>query len=145
MNERYPKNLKEAVIASVPNAMVMVLAMVALNLWIYDAWALGHFLHVVPIMFVVAFSFDFFIVGPMVVKFVRKYNVPRAMPFLRVAIMAGTLTFVAPLIESGTVITASQYLMAAPRNYIAALMIQVLIALPFGLFVLGVARQKIMK
>lgn len=145
MNERYPQNLKEAVIASVPNAMVMVLAMVALNLWIYDALTWGHFLHVVPIMFVVAFLFDFFIVGPIVVKFVRKYNVPRAMPFLRVAIMAGTLTFVAPLIESGTIITTSQYLMAAPRNYIAALLVQVFVALPFGLCVLGLARQKIMK
>jgi len=145
MNERYPQNLKEAVIASVPNAMVMVLAMVALNLWIYGALTWGHFLQVVPVMFVVAFLFDFFVVGPTVVKFVRKYDIVRAMPFIRVAIMAGVLTFIAPLIESGTVVSLHQYLMAAPRNYIAALVIQVFIALPFGLYVLGITRQKIMK
>lgn len=137
----FPQNLKEAIIASVPNAMVMVLGMVTLNLWVYGALSFSRFAYVVPLMFVVAFSFDFFVVGPMVMNFVRRHNIMRAMPFIRVAIMAGVLTFVAPIIESGTVISAHQYAMAAPRNYIAALLLQVFIALPFGLFVLSRARR----
>lgn len=138
---KFPKNMKEAIIASVPNAAVMVLGMVTLNLWIYGALTLGHFAIVVPLMFVVAFSFDFFVVGPLVMNFVRKHNIMRAMPFIRVAIMAGVLTFVAPILESGTVISGHQYIMAAPRNYVAALMLQIFIALPFGLFVLERARR----
>ena len=138
---KFPQNMKEAIIASVPNAMVMVLGMVTLNLWIYGALTPRHFAFVVPLMFVVAFSFDFFIVGPLVMKFIRRYNIMRAMPFIRVAIMAGVLTFVAPILESGTVISGHQYIMAAPRNYIAALMLQIFIALPFGLFVLDRARR----
>lgn len=142
---KFPQNMKEAIIASVPNALVMVLGMVTLNLWIYGALSLGHFMVVVPLMFAVAFSFDFFVVGPLVMNFVRRHNIMRTMPFIRVAIMAGVLTFAAPIIESGTVISAHQYLMAAPRNYIAALVLQIFIALPFGLFVLERARRVISK
>lgn len=138
---KFPQNLKEAIIASVPNAMLMVLGMVTLNLWIYGVLSLSHFTMVVPMMFVVAFCLDFFIVGPLVVRFVRRYNIMRAMPIFRVALMAGILTFLAPIIESGTVISAHQYLMAAPRNYIVALALQVLIALPFGLYVLAQYRK----
>lgn len=138
---KFPQNLKEAVIASVPNAALMVVGMVTLNLWIYGALTWGHFAVVVPLMFVVAFTYDFVVVGPMVARLVRKYNIGRAMPFIRVAIMAGTLTFVAPIIESGTVITAHQYIMAAPRNYVAALILQLFFALPLGLFVLECARR----
>lgn len=138
---KFPQNMKEAIIASVPNAMVMVLGMVTLNLWIYGALTPAHFMAVVPLMFVVAFSFDFFVVGPLVMDFVRRHNIFRSMPFIRVAIMAGVLTFVAPIIESGTVISTHQYAIAAPRNYIAALMLQIFIALPFGLFVLERARR----
>jgi len=138
---KFPQNLKEAVIASVPNAALMVIGMVMLNLWIYGALTLEHFFVVAPMMFVVAFSFDFFIVGPAVMNFVRRHNIMRAMPFIRVAIMAGVLTFVAPIIESGTVISAHQYLMAVPRNYLAALALQIFIALPAGMFVLGRARS----
>lgn len=137
--------MKEAIIASVPNATVMVLGMVTLNLWIYGALSLGHFARVVPIMFVVAFSFDFFVVGPLVMKIIRRCNLMRAMPFIRVAIMAGVLTFVAPILESGTVISGHQYLMAVPRNYVAALILQMFIALPFGLLVLEYARRMNMK
>ncbi len=137
----FPQNFKEAVIASVPNAALMVIGMVALNLWIYGALTPGHFLIVAPMMFVVAFSLDFFIVGPAVMNFVRRHDIMRAMPFIRVAIMAGVLTFVAPIIESGTVISAHQYLTAAPRNYLAALALQIFIALPAGMFVLGRARS----
>ena len=138
---KFPQNLKEAVIASVPNAALMVIGMVTLNLWIYGALTWGHFAVVVPLMFVVAFTYDFFVVGPMVTRFVRKHNIGRAMPFIRVAIMAGTLTFVAPIIESGTVVSAHQYIMAAPRNYVAALILQLCFALPLGLFVWDRARR----
>lgn len=138
---KFPQNLKEAVIASVPNAALMVIGMVTLNLWIYGALTWGHFAVVVPLMFVVAFTYDFFVVGPMVMRFVRKHNIGRAMPFIRVAIMAGTLTFVAPIIESGTVVSAHQYIMAVPRNYVAALILQLFFALPLGLFVLDRARR----
>ncbi len=138
---KFPQNMKEAIIASVPNAMMMVIGMVTLNLWIYGVLTLGHFAVVAPLMFVVAFTLDFFIVGPMVMKFVRKYNIQKTMPIFRVALMAGTLTFLAPIIESGTVITGHQYLMAVPRNYIAALALQVFIALPFGLYVLARYRK----
>lgn len=133
---KYPQNLKEALIASVPNAMVMVMGMVALNLWIYGALTWGHFVRVVPIMFIAAFSLDFFVVGPLVMKLVKRYDIPAAMPFVRVALMAGILTFCAPIIESGTVISAGQYITAAPRNYIAALLLQIVIAMRIGLFVL---------
>ena len=100
----------------------------------------GHFAVVVPMMFVVAFSLDFFIVGPLVMRLIRRYNIMRAMPFIRVAIMAGILTFFAPILESGTVISGHQYIMAAPRNYIVALLLQIFIALPFGMLVLSRAR-----
>lgn len=138
---KFPQNMKEAVIASVPNATVMVIGMVTLNLWIYGMLTLPHFISVVPMMFLVAFCFDFFVVGPAVMKLVRKYDIMRAMPFIRVAIMAGTLTFIAPIIESGTIVSAHQYLMAASRNYLIALLLQIFIALPFGMLVLAQARR----
>lgn len=138
---KFPQNMKEAIIASLPNAMVMVLGMVTLNLWIYGALTTSHFLKVVPMMFVVAFVYDFFFVGPLVMKLIRRYNIMRAMPFIRVAIMAATLTFVAPIIESGLIVSGTQYLMAAPRNYIAALVLQLFIALPCGLYVLDMYRK----
>ncbi len=133
---KFPQNMKEAVIASVPNAMVMVLVMVTMNLWIYGMLTPGHFAVTVSMMFAVAFVYDFFVVGPIVMKLVRRLNIMRAMPFIRVAIMAGTLTFLAPIIESGTIVTGGQYLMAVPRNYVVALLVQIFIALPFGLYVL---------
>lgn len=145
MNNKFPQNFKEAVIASVPNAMLMVLGMVTLNLWIYGVLTLGHFAAVVPVMFVFAFLLDFIIVGPLVMRFVRRYNIVRLMPIFRVGIMAGLLTFLAPIIESGTVISGHQYLMAVPRNYIVALTLQVLIALPFGMYVLSKYRRIVAK
>lgn len=137
MEEKFPKNLKEAIIMSVPNAMTMVIFMVAVNLWIYGVLTLGHFARVAPIMFVAAFALDFLFVGPLVNKIVNRFNMRRAMPLLRVAFMAGILTFVAPILEAGQIISGHQYLMAAPRNYIVALAVQVLVAMRVGLFVLA--------
>lgn len=137
MVARYPENLKEALIMSLPNAMTMVLGMVTLNLWIYGALTFEHFLYTVPLMFIVAFSLDFIIVGPLVHRFVSKYNIVKFMPFIRVALMAGILTFVAPIIESGRIISFEMYSRAFPRNYLAALILQICIAMQLGMFVFG--------
>lgn len=131
----YPQNMKEAVIASVPNAFTMVVGMVFVNLWIYGALTPENFARVAPMMFVAAFSLDFFIIGPMVKRIVDKYGIQKFTPFIRVAFMAGILTFVAPMIEAGRVVSLSQYLTAAPRNYIVALFLQIFIAMRFGLYV----------
>lgn len=120
---------------SVPNALIMVVGMVLLNLWIYGELAITNFAITVPIMFVVAFSLDFFIVGPIVHKIVSKYNIMKFMPFIRVAIMAGILTFVAPIIEGGRIISPNMYLHALARNYLVALMLQIFVAMRMGMFV----------
>ena len=145
MDDRFPKNMKEAVIMSVPNAMTMVLFMVTINLWIYGALTASHFARVVPIMFVAAFALDFFIVGPFVTWLIEKLNIRRAMPIIRVAMMAGILTFVAPILEAGRIVSLHQYLTAAPRNYIIALLVQVLIAMPAGLMVLARYKKRVAK
>lgn len=132
-----PENMKEVLIMSVPNAVTMVLGMVALNLWIYGALTFGHFARTVPLMFVTAFSLDFILAGPVSIYVVRRIGNYKYMPLIRVAIMAGILTFVAPIIEGGHVISLGQYLRAVPRNYIAALILQVFIALRIGVYVFG--------
>ena len=38
MNVNFPKNIKEAIIMSLPNCTVMVLGMMTLNLWIYGRY-----------------------------------------------------------------------------------------------------------
>lgn len=57
--------------------------------------------------------------------------------------MAGLLTCIAPFVESfgENIVSLSQYLQTLPRNYIAALFLQVAIAMPFGSYVLGVYRK----
>lgn len=42
------------------------------------------------------------------------------------------MTFVAPIIETGHVINLVQYLIAFPRNYIAAFLLQNMLAMPFA-------------
>lgn len=135
MSGPYPQNFKEAIIFSIPNAMTMVLGMVTLNLWIYGALTPMHFARTVPIMFAVAFTLDFFVVGPLVMRFVSRYKIMRLMPVFRVGLMAGILTFVAPVLEAGHIITAHQYITAVPRNYVAALILQVCIAMPIAIVV----------
>ncbi|MBQ8294503.1 MAG: hypothetical protein IJX89_03905 [Alphaproteobacteria bacterium] len=137
---KYPQNLKEAFISAIPNCTTMVLGMMTLNLWIYGHLNWENFLAALGPIYVTAFSLDFFIVGPLVRRIVAKYNIYKYMPFIRVGIMAGILTGLAPVIETGVIPHLSQYLMALPRNYIAALLLQVFIALPFGLYVLGLWR-----
>ena len=137
MQTKYPQNMKEAVISSVPNATTMVIGMMTLNLYIYDALTWYNFMWAFPKIWITAFVLDFFIVGPLVVRFVMRRGIQNFMPFIRVGAMAGILTFLAPLIETGRLISLSWYLIALPRNYVAALALQVFVALPFGLYVLG--------
>jgi len=145
MQNKYPQNMKEAVIASVPNCLVMVVGMMTMNLWIYGALTLENFLVTFPKIFCAAFLLDFFAVGPFVMRIVRKYNIVKYMPFLRVAIMAAILTFFAPVLETGYIPAFSQYITALPRNYIVALFLQVFVALRFGLGVLSVYRGGMIK
>lgn len=132
-----PRDIKDALIGSIPNCTIMVLGMMTLNLWIYGALTWHHFLVALPRIWATAFILDFFIVGPFVMRIVGRFNIWKFMPLLRVGLMAGILTFLAPLIESGLVITGRWYLMAFPRNYIIALALQVLVAFPVGQWVLG--------
>lgn len=137
MKVNFPKNMKEAIIMSLPNCTVMVLGMMTLNLWIYGALTWEHFFAALPRIYITAFAMDFFIVGPLVMRIVRKYNIQKFMPLIRVGFMAGILTFLAPIIETGYVPSVFRYITAFPRNYVAALTLQVLIAFPFGNYVLG--------
>lgn len=63
------------------------------------------------------------------------------MPLIRVGFMAGILTFLAPVLETGYMPSALRYIVALPRNYVAALALQVLIAFPLGNWVLGYWRK----
>ncbi len=126
---------------SLPNCTTMVLGMMTLNLWIYGALNWANFLHALPRIYITAFVLDFFIVGPFVMRIVRKYDIYKFMPLIRVGFMAGILTFLAPVLETGYMPLALRYIIALPRNYVAALALQVLIAFPFGNFVLGYWRK----
>ena len=48
MKVNFPKNIKEAIIMSLPNCTVMVLGMMTLNLWIYGALTWEHFFAALP-------------------------------------------------------------------------------------------------
>jgi len=137
MKVNFPQNFKEAIIMSIPNCTTMVLGMMTLNLWIYGALTWEHFIAALPRIYITAFVLDFFIIGPFVMRIVRKYNIQKFMPLIRVGFMAGILTFLAPIIETGYMPSALRYITALPRNYVAALALQVLIAFPLGNYVLG--------
>lgn len=137
MKINFPQNMKEALIMSLPNCTTMVLGMMTLNLWIYGALTWGHFFAALPRIYITAFALDFFIIGPLVMRIVRKYNIQRFMPLIRVGMMAGILTFLAPIIETGYMPSGLRYIIALPRNYIVALLLQVAIAFPFGNYCLG--------
>lgn len=138
---KYPTNFKEAIISAIPNCTTMVLTMMTLNLYIYGHLTLANFVAAFPKIWLTAFCLDFFVVGPMVMRFVSRYNIRKYMPIFRVGLMAGILTFLAPLIETGMMIPGRWYLIAFPRNYIVALGVQVFLALPCGLYVLRRWRQ----
>lgn len=137
MNSRYPQNLREGLILGVVVCAVMVAGMMSLNLWIHGVLTLGSFIRAFPPIFITAFMLDLLFVGPIVRRLQARFNIGRYMPLLRVAMMAGAMTFLAPLVETGHVIPAHYYLAALPRNYVAALLLQIFVAMRFGLFVLG--------
>lgn len=141
MKINFPQNMKEAVIMSVPNCTTMVLGMMTLNLWIYGVLTWGHFFTALPRIYITAFVLDFFIIGPWVMRIVRKYDIQKFMPLIRVGMMAGILTFLAPVLETGYMPSALRYIIALPRNYIAALTLQVVVAFPLGNYCLGKWRQ----
>ena len=137
MTKVYPENFREAIISAIPNCTTMVLGMMTLNLWIYGHLTLGNFLSALPVIYATAFCLDFFVVGPMVLRIVRRYNVMKYMPLLRVGIMAMILTALAPVLETGYAPSVGQYLIALPRNYLVALILQVGVAYRFGSYVLA--------
>lgn len=141
MKINVPQNLKEALIMSLPNCTTMVLGMMTLNLWIYGALSWENFFSALPRIYIAAFALDFFMVGPFVMRIVRKYNIQKFTPFIRVAMMAGILTFFAPILETGYMPSLSRYMVAFPRNYVAAFALQVLVAFPFGNALLGAWRR----
>lgn len=141
MKINFPQNLKEALVMSVPNCTTMVLGMMTLNLWIYGALTWSHFFVALPRIYMTAFVLDFCIVGPIVMRIVRRYDIQKFVPLIRVGAMAGILTFLAPIIETGYMPSGLHYITALPRNYIAALALQVLIAFPLGNYVLGAWRK----
>lgn len=134
---KYPTNLKEAIISSVPNCTTMVLTMMTINLFIYGHLTWANFWHALPLIWITAFSLDFFIVGPIVTRIVSKFQIFKLMPFIRVGCMAAVLTFLAPIVESGFIVPWQLYLVALPRNYVLALIFQIFLAMPFGLYVLA--------
>ena len=138
MTRQYPQNIKEAIISAIPNCFTMATVMMNINMWIYGAWSWENVLTTFPIIYCTAFMLDFLVVGP----FVQRVCVPRYMIFMRVGMMAGILTFIAPILESGYVPTFMRYITALPRNYIIALITQAFIAMPFGMYVLGMYHMR---
>jgi len=98
-----PENFKEQLVMALPNCTTMVLGMMTINLWIYGALTPIHFLVALPKIYITAFVLDFFFVGPVVMGFVMRHNIVKYMPFIRVGIMAGILTFIAPILETGII------------------------------------------
>lgn len=137
----HPQNFKEAIVSAIPNCTTMVFGMMTLNLWIYGHLTLDNFLAALVPIYVTAFTLDFFIIGPVVMRFVNRYNMQKFMPLFRVGLMAMILTCVAPVIETGYAPDFGQYLMALPRNYLVALLLQVFVAYRLGMKVLAKYRQ----
>lgn len=135
-NNLGPQNLKEALVSAIPNCTTMVLGMMTLNLWIYGHLNWENFLSALGPIYVTAFSLDFFIIGPLVLRIVKKLNSFKFMPFIRVGFMAAILTWLAPVLETGYAPGFFQYIMALPRNYMAALLLQIFVAYRFGLYAL---------
>lgn len=133
----YPQNFKEAIISAIPNCTTMVLGMMTMNLWIYGHLSWANFFGALGAIYITAFTLDFFLVGPLVMRLVSKFNIQKYMPLFRVGLMAMILTGLAPIIETGYAPGVSQYLMALPRNYIVALILQVFVAYKFGCWTLA--------
>lgn len=141
----YPQNFKEAVVSAIPNCTTMVIGMVTFNLWIYGYLTWGNFFVAFLEIYLVAFCLDFFIVGPCVMRLVNRLSVQKYTPLFRVGMMACILTGVAPVLEAGVVPEMRQYFAALPRNYIAALFLQVFVVFKLGSWCLKKYRVKTTK
>ena len=139
MQFNIPRNFKEEVICAIPNCAIMAMGMMTINLWIFDSLTPEKWITTLPFIYITAFVIDFFFIGKITTKISNKYNIQKYQPLYRVLLMAGILTFVAPIVESfgNNIISFAQYSNALPRNYILALCLQVFIAMPLGNYVLG--------
>lgn len=114
----------------------MVIGMMGLNLWIHGMLNVTTFCRGFMPIYAFAVVLNFFIVVPMVQRVAVRFGIMRYIPFMITACMAGTMTFVAPIIETGHVINLIQYLVAFPRNYIVAFVLQNVLAMPFAVHIL---------
>lgn len=131
-----PETKTESVIFCLANSLIMVIGMMGLNLWIHGVLSASTFCRGFLPIYAFAVMLNFFIVVPLVHRVAMRFGLMRYMPFIMTACMAGTMTFVAPIIETGYTINLLQYLIAFPRNYIAAFLLQNVVAMPFAVHVL---------
>lgn len=137
MNKKYPQNFKEGIVLGMVNCFVMVCCMMSFNLFRNNALTLEHFLLGFLPIFVFAFLLSEIFVGPIVQWIVEKFSVHKYMSLIRVAFMAGIMTFAAPIIEAGYVMPLGQYIPTIIINYCIALPLQVFVAMRLALFVLA--------
>lgn len=127
-----PETKTESVIFCLANSFIMVIGMMGLNLWIHGVLNATTFCRGFMPIYAFAVVLNFFIVVPLVHHTVMRFGLMKYTPFIMTACMAGTMTFVAPIIETGHVINLSQYIIAFPRNYIIAFLLQNLVAMPLA-------------
>ena len=126
----------ESVVFSVANTFIMVCGMLAFNLWIHDCLGVKMFLVSFLPIAVVAFAINFFIVAPLIKAAALRFHIEKYIPFMMPFAMAGLMTFIAPIIEVGRTPAFGEYIIAFPRNYIAAFLLQSLVAMRFAIYVL---------
>ena len=127
-----PETKTESVIFCLANSFIMVIGMMGLNLWIHGVLNATTFCRGFMPIYAFAVVLNFFIVVPMVQRVAVRFGIMRYIPFMMTACMAGTMTFVAPIIETGHMINFIQYLVAIPRNYIVAFVLQNVLAISFA-------------
>lgn len=137
MSDRYPQNFKEGMVLGIVNCCIMVSGMMSFNLFRNNALTGENFLHGFLPIFIFAFLLSEILVGPIVQKIVSKFSAYKYMAFIRVAFMAAIMTFAAPIIEVGHVMSFGQYLPTVVINYCVALMLQIFVAMKFALYVLS--------
>ena len=131
-----PETKIESVIFCLANSFIMVIGMMGVNLWIHGVLNATTFCRGFMPIYAFAVVLNFFIVVPMIQRVAVRFGVMRYIPFMMTACMAGTMTFVAPIIETGHMINLIQYLVAFPRNYIVAFVLQNVLAMPFAVHIL---------
>lgn len=137
MDIRYPQNFKEYLILGISICAVMVLGMMSFNLFVNNALSINNLFPEYFVIFATAFLLDCLLVGLFSRWFIGKHKLYKYTTFLRVALMAGIMTFVVPLLEMGLVMSVEQYIITFSRNYIVALLLQIFVAMKFGLLVLA--------